>query len=136
MKSTERISNNDAISTVVGDMVWALDVSINAKREDEILIYVRTSVGTRSSITSEEGVPLNQVAMCKAASEHVLMNGTIKSIICDTEVNSAVIRRDGILLLFNELFCGTAKHLVIKTTYRISRNNSPLWDLLIAVEWF
>ncbi len=132
LKSIERISNNDEISRVVGDMVRALDVSINAKREDEILIYVRTSPRPKT-IRSEEVVPLNQVAMCKAASEHVLMNGAIKSIICDAEVNNATICRDGILLLFNELFCGTAKHLVIKTTDRISRINSSLWDLLIAV---
>ncbi len=54
-------SNNDEISRVVGDMVRALDVSINAKREDEILIYTRTSVCTKHSITSEEVVQIRQI---------------------------------------------------------------------------
>ncbi len=37
LQSNERISKNDAINTIVNDMLQALNAPINAKNEDEIL---------------------------------------------------------------------------------------------------
>jgi hypothetical protein len=71
--------------------------------------------------------------MCIAASNHVLKEGINRLIICDSLADNTSIRREGIITLFHQLIYGSAKHLFIKTTDRISRECSPLWDLLIGL---
>ena len=76
---------------------------------------------------------MQQAALCVAHAENELQNAAISMSICDLGITNTSVSRNGILILVHQLLYGSANHLIMKTTDRISRLNSPLWDLLIGL---
>ncbi len=58
-------------------------------------------------------------------------NVRISLVICDAKLSNSMKCRKGVFALFCRLLFGSVKYLLMKTTDRISRENTALWYLLI-----